>query len=162
MVSKCLPLDLTLSSAPPPPHSPPHPARLFGFPGHPRPAALPASAQSASGDPKFTSAGRRGPPLGWRAPGGPLASLPTYPLDNSAGLWQSPPGWRPGRRAEGSSGGAFCLPFMVKIIAYQGSNFTKKRFSEIVSSCRSSASLITPRELNNCEHNGTQNHFVCK
>lgn len=38
----------------------------------------------------------------------------------------------------------------------------KKRFSEIVSSCRSSASLITPGELNNCEHNGTQNHFVCK
>lgn len=51
MLSACPPRDLTLSSAPPPPHTPPHPARRLLVGGHPRPAAQPASAPPAPGAP---------------------------------------------------------------------------------------------------------------
>ena len=161
MVSKCLPLDLTSSSAPPLPHT------LPVLPGGLGSAATPAPRRRRPGPSRLR------PPRSLHRPAGSAAGqararwpacLPPGPPPGQLGrppaLW--PRGWRPGRRAEGSSAGAFCLPFMVKITASQRSDFTKKRFSEIVSSCRSSASLITPRELNNCEHNGAQNHFVCK
>lgn len=157
MVLKCLPLDLTLS--PPPSHSHPFLAGPLGYLGHPAPRGR-RFGPAGSWSPEVHT-GRRALRLGCSAPGGPPRPSQSTPWTVLQAPGTVAPGRSPGRRAEGNSG-AFCLPFMVKITASQRSDFTKKRFSEIVSSCRSSASLITPRELNNCEHNGTQNHFVCK